>query len=323
MKFGGHETFHIRDGWLNKGLELASEEGEKGIFAENAADLAGVGANMIKSIRYWLSATGLTGKKIDTASQSNLNFSNSKDSINILELQKTILEFDPDLQSPSTWWALHINLVSNPEFAFAHDWFFNDFGVARFERSYCIENLHRFLDYSPNHRCPARSTLEKDIGVLLASYSQSLPREQISPEDTKDCPFQKLGLITFSRESGFYNAEYGLKEIPSEILGYSIVSIESEPQDSPYISYSIPELVALRSGPGRTLLLRAEELYDLAIKAEQKLGEEWIRIRGLAGNRLIEVKNVDKAEWLELALKKEHEEISLWEKQTQKKLRAV
>ena len=51
----------IRDGWLNKGLELASEEGEK-IFAENAADLAGVGANMIKSIRYWLSATGLTGK---------------------------------------------------------------------------------------------------------------------------------------------------------------------------------------------------------------------------------------------------------------------
>ena len=71
------------------------------------------------------------------------------------------------------------------------------------------------------------------------------------------------------------------------------------------------------------MLLRAEELYDLAIKAEQELGEEWIRIRGLAGNRLIEVKNVNKAEWLELDLKQEHEEISLWEKQTQKKLKAV
>ena len=79
MKFGGHETFHVRDGWLNKGLELASEEGEKGIFADNAADLAGVGANMIKSIRHWLSATGLTSKKIDADSQNNLNLSNSKE----------------------------------------------------------------------------------------------------------------------------------------------------------------------------------------------------------------------------------------------------
>ena len=30
--------------------------------------------------------------------------------------------------------------------------------------------------------------------------------------------------------------------------------------------HSVPELVALRSGPGRTLLLRAEELYDLATR---------------------------------------------------------
>lgn len=57
MKFGGHETFPVREGWLHKGLKLVVEEPEK-LVDEHVADWLGVGRNMAKSIRYWLQATG-------------------------------------------------------------------------------------------------------------------------------------------------------------------------------------------------------------------------------------------------------------------------
>ncbi len=51
MRFGGHETFPVREGWLHKGLKLVVEEPEK-LIGEHVADWLGVGRNMAKSIRY-------------------------------------------------------------------------------------------------------------------------------------------------------------------------------------------------------------------------------------------------------------------------------
>lgn len=60
-KFRGHETFYIRKGWLYKGLKTV--ESNSTIFSDraiNPADIFGMGVNMIKSLRYWLQAVGLT-----------------------------------------------------------------------------------------------------------------------------------------------------------------------------------------------------------------------------------------------------------------------
>ena len=57
MRFGGHETFTIREGWLHKGVKLLMENPEQ-LIDENACDFLGVGRNMAKSIRHWLVATG-------------------------------------------------------------------------------------------------------------------------------------------------------------------------------------------------------------------------------------------------------------------------
>ena len=55
IKLKGHETFTIREGWLDKGLKAVSDNGK--VFSENyGADALGVGSNMAKAIRYWLKA---------------------------------------------------------------------------------------------------------------------------------------------------------------------------------------------------------------------------------------------------------------------------
>ena len=59
MKFKGHESFAIRRGWLYKGMKHVRERGD--IFlAKDAMEELGLGSNMVKSLRYWMQATGLT-----------------------------------------------------------------------------------------------------------------------------------------------------------------------------------------------------------------------------------------------------------------------
>ena len=313
MKFSGHETFHLRDGWLRKGLSVCHVPGEKGLLSPDAADILGVGSNMIKSIRHWLNATQLT---CGVADEENGKVTIKSDLANV------IMEFDPYFQSEATWWALHVNLVQNSDFAFAWNWFFNDFKSNRFEKAFCVESLKRSLDYNPSLRCPAQKTLEKDISVILGSYAQNIPRLDLTPEDTKDCPFLRLGLLTFSRESGFFIPQFGMKSIPSVMLGYSIMASETgdSSKAGDYVSLSVTEAVSRRSGPGRSLLLRPEELYDFGLKAEQELGEDWIRVRGMAGNRMIEIKNTSKEEWLKLALSTEQSQLTSWRQKLDKQL---
>lgn len=316
MKFAGHETFHLRDGWLRNGLSIADDPGESGLLSPGGADAIGVGGNMIKSIRHWLNATMLTDGAKETSDGKVAD---------ITELAKVITKHDPYFQSDATWWALHINLVNNPDFAHAWHWFFNDFKSNRFEKAFCVESLKRSLEYDPSLRCPAQKTLEKDVSAILISYAQNIPRQDLNPEDTKDCPFLRLGLLSFSRESGFYVPNYGPKNLPPEMLGYSIAAVLFDAFDERLkrISLTVSEVAALRSGPGRALYMRPEDVYDFALNAEKVLGEEWVRVRGQAGSRMIEVKHVSKEDWLEKALSTEQSELKKWRQSVEKKLQAI
>ena len=61
MKFRAHETFFIRKGWLSKGMKNVINK--PNVFVDklnNPMDALGIGANMVKSLRYLLQVNGLT-----------------------------------------------------------------------------------------------------------------------------------------------------------------------------------------------------------------------------------------------------------------------
>jgi hypothetical protein len=63
MKFRAHETFFIRKGWLSKGMKNVVRD--PAVFMGvngNPMDILGIGANMVKSLRYWMQAAGLTSE---------------------------------------------------------------------------------------------------------------------------------------------------------------------------------------------------------------------------------------------------------------------
>ena len=60
LRFSGHDTFHCKEQWLLKGLQVFDNQGGVDFFRRNEAiPLLGVGKNMVRSILYWLKSFGI------------------------------------------------------------------------------------------------------------------------------------------------------------------------------------------------------------------------------------------------------------------------
>lgn len=287
MKFGGHETFHVREGWLHKGLRLVAEEPER-LGEEHSADWLGVGRNMAKSIRYWLQATGLCEQVSGRRPLKNAM------------LQRTpfghlVWERDPYFTDIGTWWALHVNLISSDDHAFTWDWFFNRFKLLRFDKAVFLFGLQRYLQMQRS-RIPSLRTLDRDANCLLQSYSRSIPAARVDPEDAFESPFAELGLLSHYRTSGYYETNQGPKIIPAQIICYSLTrAFRGNTQDGE-IQAPVQDAAQRRGGPGNAFCMTAESLYETSVQAEHaRIGLE---IQGLAGERRLVLKQRDEIDWM-------------------------
>lgn len=268
MRFGGHESFAVREGWLARGLELLSEAPEQ-LTHQYSEDYLGVGRNMAKSIRHWLHATGLSegsGSPIDPLKPTALG--------------ELVRRYDPHFLDLGTWWMLHINLVLRPQQAYSWTWFFNQWAIPRFERGPCIESLKRYAAVNLG-RSPSPKTVERDVATLLQSYARSVPPRRDDPEDSSDSPFQDLGLLSHFPSTGAYRLNFGPKAVPSTIFGYALAA---QREVAAREDLSISELERGVSSPGRLFLLRGDDIYDLLTSYESQDAGRFA-VRSQAGER--------------------------------------
>jgi len=190
MKFRAHDTFFIRKGWLSKGMRNVLVAPDVFISkANNPMDVLGIGANMVKALRYWMVAVGLTeeataGKRVQTPTQ----------------LGMIIQENDPYFEETGTLWLLHYMLVRGKEatdtFATAWWYFFNEFKLTEFTRDDFLTQINKFLLNSDEGEKPLR-TIEDDFNCIINTYVSRMKSrpEKIKPESNIDCPLGELGLI--------------------------------------------------------------------------------------------------------------------------------
>ena len=96
VKMKRHESFSIREGWLAKGIRTVKED-SKVFSSADATDILGIGTNMVKSLKYWLTATCLI-------EEANRN-------VNLSKFGKLIDNYDPYLEDIFSWWLIHINMI--------------------------------------------------------------------------------------------------------------------------------------------------------------------------------------------------------------------
>lgn len=288
MRFGGHETFVVREGWLYKGLDLLNKQPDRYVDPL-VADWLGVGRNMAKSIKHWLTVTGLVMPPRRAADKDN----------EITQIGRLIMKYDKYMLDTATWWILHINLVTQSRDAIIWPWFFNAFSLERFDRTHCADQFLRYSEVN-NLKSVNPKTVQKDLLCLLSSYGRPIPAEKQDPEDTKESPFRDLGLLVHFRDTDTYQIQRDRKDIPPEILLHLLsVTFGGHATDSGDAIVKVRDALTLPRSPGRVFALGSDGLVDLAESASEALGEESISIRSLAGERVIRFRPRTGFGWLE------------------------
>lgn len=186
MKIRGHETFYIRKGWLYKGLKNVKQNPT--VFtnkAEKPMDVLGIGSNMVKALRYWLQAVGLTVEPKSGVREQTFT-----------ELAELIWKNDRYLEELGTLWLLHYFLASNKDNATSWYYFFNEFTLSEFKKEDFVSMLTSFTITEFGVES-AVSSYEDDFNCLINTYvsRHKVNPEKVSPESNMECPFGELGLV--------------------------------------------------------------------------------------------------------------------------------
>jgi hypothetical protein len=204
MKFRAHETFFIRKGWLSKGMKKITSNPnvfmglDKGGNKINPMDELGIGANMVKSLRYWMQAVGLAEEKLETRKRQVLTeekLETRKRQV-FTELGELIYKNDPYVEETGTLCLLHYNLCINKKLATSWFFFFNVFSLRSFTKDDFVMALNGWYTLI-NGDTVSRRSLEDDFDCIMHTY---ISRERsgstrFSPENNIDCPLGDLELI--------------------------------------------------------------------------------------------------------------------------------
>lgn len=185
MRFRAHETFFIRKGWLSKGMKAIKNNSAAFISKEkNPMDTLGIGSNMVKSMRYWMQAVGITEEP--NKGKRNQSFTT---------LGEKIYKHDRYIEEMGTLYLLQYRLASQKNLATSWYYFFNVFNMMEFTKEDFVAALNGYV-IEKGEAAAIRSLMD-DFNCIIGTY---VPRYKINPgkisaENNIDCPLGELGLI--------------------------------------------------------------------------------------------------------------------------------
>ena len=215
LKFSGHDTFHCRQQWLLKGIELVDNENLNSFSnLEEAILNLGVGKNMVQAIQYWLRAFGLIDEDKKTTDIADLIFSKENG-------------FDRYLEDEGTLWLLQY-LICKADYASIYKLIFSDYLKERISNEFDERQILNFIKLKISEtstRETSENTLSSDFKVFIQSYFTGI-RNSKSIEDDFNSPLIELNLISsISRENGIITYKLNKEnriDFPVEIFGYCL-----------------------------------------------------------------------------------------------------
>ena len=227
MKFRAHDTFFIRKGWLNKGLRNVNADA--GVFMGtkgNPMDVLGIGANMVKALRYWLQAVKLTSEPASGKKEQSFT-----------EFGQVVFENDPYIEEMGTLWLLHYQLASNKDDATAWYYFFNEFKATEFTKEDFVKQLSNYIRM--NGEEVSERSLEDDYTCIINTYVSRMKSnpEKVQPESNIDCPFGELGLIDIAnKKDKLYRKATPKKDMIHPLVVLAVIVYQANGKDEIKIS---------------------------------------------------------------------------------------
>ncbi len=272
LKFRRHETFHIRKGWISKGLFAVREKAD--IFIDkknNPMDELGIGSNMVKSLRYWLQAVRVTeepskGKRIQT----------------LTNLGELIMLSDPYLEELESLWILHYELVNNQEMATSWYYMFNEFNLTNFTEEDFTKALSSYAARFGQEK--ALGSYADDFNCILRTYLPKgrLQATTVSPENNIDCPFLELGLLEIDDiKSGIYRKKKADPDLLPELVVLYALLRYREQHESDSKELRLENVLNRPGSPGRAFNLDSLTLLEVMRKLDRRGYIRVVRTAGL------------------------------------------
>ena len=251
MKFGGHQSFHLREQWLYKGI-FWIKSAPKGLSKdaaipiEKAMEELGVGKNMAESIKYWLKATKL--------------IKNGANGWDLSKIAQKILKKDPYFELDGTLFLIHYLLASNKNEGSAWHWFFNHFSAKEFDREALQNQFSAYIQTQTNKMIKDK-TLEKDLNCLLRMYQDAEWQGSQNPETKTPSPFTKYGWIEKKGEN-FIRNKLNIADISAHTFAFILYTFWKESLNQPK-SASLEDFSLKENSPGRIFHFSLDEMSDL------------------------------------------------------------
>lgn len=279
MVINKHGSFYLRSGWGTKIIQAV--EADDMIFSpaneQEAVDRIGLGRVMIKALRYWADASGLTTEE--------------KVQGGIAERRTALFDLleanDRYFQKPGSLLLLHRNIALNEENATAWYWAFNEFDKQAFTKEEFVEGLHYFL--AVNEMAIKKAAVDKEFNCFKNTYlaEKKFDIKTVMDEDTYPF-FGSLHLLRINEDKKFEKTYLTKAEMPLHILIYAIA--KDNPDESGHRGQvSIDKIMEEKKQVGKYFPMRYSKLIDMLLEAENKM---LLTLNNNFGNRFIEFSEV-------------------------------
>lgn len=278
MVVNKHGSFYLRSGWGTKIIDAVKED--ETIFSPNseqaAVDTIGLGRVMIKALRYWSDAIGLTTEE--------------KRQAGIFKKRTVLFDLidihDRYFQRMGSLLLMHRNLARNIEDATAWYWAFNELKAQIFTKEEFVDGFHAFLGI--NGVNVKRVATEKEFNCFKNTYigDEKFDRKTIVDEDTY--PFlAPLHLLRVNDEKKFEKIPVTKAEMPLEILLHAIAYDNGDEETGwEQKQISIDQLMEDKLQIGKYFNIRYSKLIEMLMEAENK---KMLILSNNFGNRHIEM----------------------------------
>lgn len=280
MVINKNGSFYMRSGWGTK--IIYAIKADKYIFTPSneqlAVDNLGLGRVMIKALRYWAVAMGLT--KEDKTQEGIIQLPTHY--YNLIETN------DKYFQKKGSLLLMHRNLALNIDEATAWYWLFNEWTGSSISKEEFSDGLHSYL--AINGMKIKKDAVDKEFNCVKNTYigEQKFDIKSIMDEDTY--PFlAPLRILYVDEKKRIAKTPLTRLDVPLELLIYSIAMdnpLESENQ----MQISIDKIMEEKMQIGKYFNMRYSKLIEALLEAENK---KYISLNNNFGNRYIEFVDMD------------------------------
>lgn len=205
MGYGQHQSFYIRTQWISK-IIRAIHEDERFFYKKDAFEKIGLGKNMVKSLQYWVIATGLAVDKMND---------DRKKVYELTDFANIIYKYDRFIRYNDSSTIMQYFIASEKEPASTWYWFFNEYNEKVTTEEQMLDSLINWINMNEN-RSVSSNSIKRDIDCLIKLYTVGKTKFD-DPEEVKESPFHVLKLLSI-------NDEFVIKEEP-EIMELGLTGL--------------------------------------------------------------------------------------------------